>query len=84
MLKKSLMFFSVVFLAGTLLIGCSNPTAGKDGKDGLDGGNSGGGNSSGGGGGNETVLIPLTGERTTADIQEAIDDTGAVTASGLI
>jgi hypothetical protein len=23
--------FSVVFLAGTLLIGCSNPTAGKDG-----------------------------------------------------
>jgi filamentous hemagglutinin len=78
MLKKSLMFFSVVFLVGTLIIGCSSPTgaAGKDGEPGAPGGGGGGG---GGGNGSETAPAQVSGSQTTADIQAQIDDDVSIT-----
>jgi filamentous hemagglutinin len=62
MLKKSLMFFIVVFLAGILILGCSNPTgpAGKDGEPGTPGTGS-NGSSSGNSGGEQSggsVTLP--------------------------
>jgi hypothetical protein len=86
MLKKSLMFFSVVFLAGTLILGCSSPTgpagpAGQEGPPGTGTGNGSSGGSEQAGGGS----ITLTDELTTASIQKIIDDysTIIITAAGL-
>jgi hypothetical protein len=62
MLKKSLMFFSVLFIIGAFILGCSNPTTGPAGEAGpaAPGGNTGGSNNSGGGGGDDTYTFAAT------------------------
>jgi hypothetical protein len=83
MLKKSLMFFSVVFLAGILILGCSSPTgpAGKDGEPGTpstgnNGNNSGSTGQTGGG------TTTLNDELSTASLQKMIDDYSTIIISG--
>ena len=53
MLKKSLMFFSVVFIIGVFILGCSNPTAGPAGEKGDAGPGSPDSSGTGGGGGGD-------------------------------